>query len=129
MPDDASVPEHVQRLLVASIGSRERLDILLFLRSNKPKKHAAKTVAKALSLAPHDVEQALALLCGRGFLSVAIENDLLYAYEPVSPTIGEVMNELADLVSADRPSILRILASAQPGDAVRAFANAFLIRK
>jgi hypothetical protein len=129
MPDDPSIPEHVERLLVASIESPERLDVLLFLRANKPKKYGAKAVAQALSLRTQGVEQALAILCGRGFLSVAIENDLLYAYEPVSPSINEVMNELADLVDKDRAGVVRVLDTAPAGSAVRAFANAFLIRK
>jgi hypothetical protein len=129
MPDDPSVPEHVKRLLVASIESAQRLDVLLFLREKKPKRYGAKAVAQALSLATGDVEQALAILCGRGFLSVAIENDLLYAYEPVSPSITEVMDELAALVRTDRTSVVGVLGSAPPGSAVRAFANAFLIRK
>ena len=62
-------------------------------------------------------------------VSVAIENDLLYAYEPVSPSINEVMNELADLVGKDRAAVVRVLDTAPAGSAVRAFANAFLIRK
>ena len=122
------IPEHIARLLASSIESVERLDVLLHLRAAPTHTFSARSVATALRFPVHAIEQDLAILCGRGFLTVSIGSDLLYAYKPVSPAIAQVLNELDELYRLRRPDVLAALQARDGKDPVRAFANAFLIR-
>lgn len=122
------VPEHVARLLTSSIESVERLDVLLHLRATPNHTFSARAVANALRQPVSAVENHLAILCGRGFLTVSIGSDLLYAYKPVSPAIAQVLNELDALNQAHRQDVVATLQARDGRDPVRAFANAFLIR-
>jgi hypothetical protein len=124
---DSKVPEHVARLLASSVETVERLDLLLYLRGLEGKAVAAKTVANARQTSIVSTEQNLAILCGRGFLTVNIGNDLLYAYQPISPTIDAVLGEVDTLVRDCREDVLKALLDDRGRDPVRAFANAFLV--
>src|SRR5690348_3763787 len=95
-------PEHLARLLTSSIETEERLDVLCLLKQARPRTFTAKTVAAELGIATSKAEQALAMLCGRGFLTVSIANDLFYSYAPVSPTIDKALDELSKLYATDR---------------------------
>ena len=122
------IPEHIARLLASSIESVERLDVLLHLRAAPTHTFSARAVANALRVPVHAIEQDLAILCGRGFLTVSIGSDLLYAYKPVSPAIAQALNELEDLNRSRRADVVAALQARDGKDPVRAFANAFLIR-
>lgn len=102
--------------------------MLLHLRADPRHTFTARAVATELHLPTHAVEQHLAILCGRGFLTVSIANDLLYAYQPVSPSIAQALNELEDLNRMRRADVVAALRAGDGKDPVRAFANAFLIR-
>jgi hypothetical protein len=129
MGDDRRIPEHVARLLASSIESVERLDILLHLRAARGKTFSARSLSAALRISGLAAEQHLAILCGRGFLTVSIGTDLLYSYQPVSPAIDQVLGEAERLNEIQRADIIRALGDLRERDPVRAFANAFLIRK
>lgn len=127
MPGD--FPEHLARLLTSSIETEERLDVLCLLRRLRPRTFTAKGVGTELSIAPSKAEQALAMLCGRGFLTVNIASDLFYSYAPVSPTIDKALEELTELIAKDRARVLDVLRRKHARDPAHAFANAFLVRK
>lgn len=129
MAEERRIPEHIARLLTSSIETVERLDVLLHLRANKGKLFGARAVAQALHMSTAVAEQHLAILCGRGFLTVSIGSDLIYGYQPVSSAIDVAMQEVADLSRDRRPDVLATLRDASDRDPVHAFANAFLIRK
>lgn len=122
-------PEHLARLLTSSIETVERLDILCLLRATRPKTFTARAVATELSLSVTAVETAMAMLCGRGFLTVSIANDLFYSYAPVSPTIDKALEEIVKHLSTDRAKVLDVLRAGRGKDPAHAFANAFLVRK
>jgi hypothetical protein len=129
MAADRRIPEHLKRLLSSSIESVERLDILLFLRAQKPKSFSARGLGTALRVPSVKAEQHLAILCGRGFLTVTIGSDLVYAYQPVSPTIDAALAEIVDLNRERRTEVIAALEDGSQRDSLHAFANAFLIRK
>lgn len=122
-------PEHLARLLTTSIETVERLDVLCLLRATRPKTFTARAVAHELSISSPTAETALAMLCGRGFLTVSIANDLFYSYSPVSPALDEALEELTKLLSKDRSKVIDVLRQRAGRDPVHAFANAFLVRK
>lgn len=119
-------PEHLARLLTSSIQTLERLDIVCLLRATQPKTFTARAVATELAISPAAAETALAMLCGRGFLTVSIANDLFYAYAPVSPTIDAALAEIVTLVSANRSKVVELLRAGRGRDPARAPADASL---
>jgi hypothetical protein len=125
----SAFPEHLARLLTSSIETEERLDALCLLKRARPRTFTAKGVASELNLALSKAENALAMLCGRGFLTVTIANDLFYSYAPISPTIDEALDELVQLLASDRTRVLDVLRKQHGRDPAHAFANAFLVRK
>lgn len=127
MADD--FPEHLARLLTSSIETEERLDVLCLLKKAKPRTFTARSVASELGIAPGRAEHALAMLCGRGFLTVTIANDLFYSYAPVSPTIDKALDELTAQLAKSRTRVLDVLRNQHGRDPAHAFANAFLVRK
>ncbi len=129
MGEESGIPEHIARLLTSSIETAERLDVLLYLRENRGKSFGARSVAQALQMSTAVAEQHLAILCGRGFLTVSIGSDLIYGYQPVSAAIDAAMQEVADLSRDRRPEVIATLRAASGRDPVHVFANAFLIRK
>lgn len=106
------IPEHVARLLTSSIETVERLDILLLLRRARPKTFTARAVATELWVSAGAAESALALLCGRGFLTVSIASDLFYSYAPVTPSLDATLESLMKLVVRDRPRLIELLRAA-----------------
>lgn len=127
MPPD--FPEHLARLLTSSIETVERLDILCLLRATRPKTFTARAVATELSISTATAETALAMLCGRGFLTVSIASDLFYSYAPISPKIDTALEEIVKLLSKDRTRVVDVLRAGKGRDPAHAFANAFLVRK
>jgi hypothetical protein len=122
-------PEHLARLLTSSIETVERLDVLCLLKKARPRTFTSKGVAAELGIPSSKAETALAMLCGRGFLTVNIANDLFYSYAPVSPTIDKALDELVTLLQKDRIRVLEVLNNQHGRDPAHAFANAFLVRK
>ena len=123
------LPEHLVRLLTTSIETLERFEVLALLRATRPKTFTARAVAVELSISSATAEAALAMLCGRGFLTVSIANDLFYSYAPVSPSMDASFEELVKLYSDDRATIVTTLKQRDRRDPVKAFADAFLVRK
>lgn len=122
-------PEHLARLLTSSIETLERLEILCLLRATRPKTFTARAVATELAISTATAETALAMLCGRGFLTVSIANDLFYSYAPVSPTIDTALEDVVKLLASDRAKVVDVLRAGRGRDPAHAFANAFLVRK
>ena len=125
----AAFPEHLARLLTSSIETEERLDVLCLLKRLHPRTFTAKSVASELTIPKSRAENALAMLCGRGFLTVNIANDLFYSYAPVSPTIDKALDELSELYVRERTRVIDVLTKQHGRDPAHAFANAFLVRK
>jgi hypothetical protein len=123
------IPDHVARLLASSIETPERLMVLLHLRAARGKSFTAKALAAARAISVSSAENHLVLLCGRGFLTVNIGSDLVYAYKPVSPTIDGVLEEIERLYRARRDEVEAVLTERRERDPVHAFANAFLLRR
>jgi hypothetical protein len=122
-------PEHLARLLTSSIETEERLNVLFLLKRSRPRTFTAKGVATELSIPASRAENALAMLCGRGFLTVNIATDLFYSYAPVSPTIDKALDELVKHLDRDRARVIDALNKKDGRDPAHAFANAFLVRK
>lgn len=122
-------PEHLARLLTSSIETEERLDVLCLLKRSRPRTFTSKSVASELGISAGRAENALAMLCGRGFLTVTIASDHFYSYDPVSPTIDKALDELVKQLDRGRVRVIDVLNKKDGRDPVHVFANAFLVRK
>jgi hypothetical protein len=129
MTEERRIPEHVSGLLRTSIESVDRLDILLHLRAHRGKSFGARAVAQALHLSSAFAEEHLAILCGRGFLTVSIASDLLYSYQPVSPALEGAMQEIEELSRERRADVVALLQSSSGRSSPHVFADAFLLWK
>jgi hypothetical protein len=109
------VAPHLRRLLATIIDSVERLDVLLFLRRERPKSFSPRAAGAALGIPATSAERDLAHLCGHGFLSVSIGSDLVYTYMPASPELGRNVDELAKLWSSSRAAVTACLPTRVPG--------------
>jgi hypothetical protein len=123
------LPPNIERLLTVAVESPERLEVLLLLRRNRPKTFTSRTVGRELYVTPASAERDLALLCGRGFLSVTIGNDLLYSYKPVTAELEASVDRLLAIYDERKADVLAALQDRQAHDPVRAFADAFKLRK
>lgn len=122
------LPDEVVRLLTTVIETEERLAVLLLLRNGKPKTFTARAVASELSMPKATAESALAMLCGRGFLTVTIASDLFYSYAPISPNMDAPVGEIQETMRTDRDAVVAPLRSRRR-DPVRTFADAFVVRE
>ncbi|HVH41685.1 MAG TPA: hypothetical protein VM925_05060 [Labilithrix sp.] len=129
MSEERRIPEHLVKLLASSIETAERLDILLHLRAHPTRSFGARAVAAAVGGSSVQAEQHLAILCGRGFLTVSIGADLLYGYQPVSPAVDVALKEIEVLNRERRADLIATMQDTTERDPVHAFANAFLVRK
>lgn len=129
MPRRPSLSDSVRTLLADRIDSAEQLEILLLLRRSPEKAFNARAVVSSVLVTPASAEKHLALLCGRGFLGVSIGSDLVYTYKPASDELDAALSELASVYRQHRSAIVETLREREPTDPVRAFAEAFRIRK
>lgn len=129
MPDSSAVPEHLEKLLASSIENVERLDVLLYLRAHRERTFGARAIAQAIGCTVVRAENHLAILCGRGFLTVSISVDLLYGYQPVSASVDVALKEVEDLNRQNRAALVALLGKQIARDPAHTFANAFLLRK
>lgn len=129
MADSRQIPEHLVKLLTSSIETMERLEVLLYLREHATKSFGARSIAKTVGGALVSAEQNLAVLCGRGFLTVSIGADLLYRYQPVSVVVDAAIGEIEGIYRGGRDSLASLLESGGRREEGPTFANAFLLKK
>lgn len=124
-----SIPEHLVKLLTSSIEAVERLDIVLYFRANPGRSYGARAIAKGLGGSVGTIEKHLAILCGRGFLTVSIGADLLFAYQPVSASVHTALGEIEKLNRESRAELVSTLEKHVGHDSAQTFANAVLMKK
>ena len=119
------IDPELARILTTAVESVERLEILLVMRREQPRAFSAKALRAHLAVAGAALDTHLAILCGRGFLGVTIGNDLVYAYQPISPRIDQQATDLAALW-ASRRSDVEALLNGRAKTPAQDFADAFL---
>jgi hypothetical protein len=103
------VPERLRTLLIITIESIDRLDILLHLRVNRTRSYSPEMLGRVLHMGAAFVEEQLAVLCGLGYLTVNIGSDLTYGYQPTSITLDANVLELEALNRQHRAAIMDLL--------------------
>jgi hypothetical protein len=120
------LPEDVHRFLVRHIDSVEELEVLLHARQSPGRSWSAADMARELYSHPTSIEQRFQRLLGAGLLRERKAGQVQYA--PRSAELDQVVARLAATYRERRVAVVSLIAS-KPIENVRAFSDAFRVRK
>jgi hypothetical protein len=122
------IPEDVRCLIIDSIDSVEQLQVLLLLLEQPKRVWLVPDITAELRSSDGSIEKRLSDLYGRRILRREPGDELRHTYLPFSPEIDPVIRRLAE-VYRQRPNRVIDLIYSRPNEALRAFADAFKIKK
>jgi len=122
------IPEEVRRFADRHIESIDQLEILRVLAEAPDREWDAAALAAAIQAEPKAVGAHLAALRGRGLLQAEKRVDWVGRHGPHTPELAAQLGRLLDLYR-ERPVSMIKLIYAQAASPLRAFAEAFQIRK
>jgi hypothetical protein len=123
---DTGLPEGVRRFITRHIDSVEQLETLLLLSRAPDAEWTAGAVAAALYTQPASAERRLASLHEHGLVARVAE--ARYRFAPADPRSVADVEDLAAAYKERRVAVITLIAS-RPMDNVRAFSDAFQLRK
>jgi hypothetical protein len=126
MPEQQSLPEVVQRLVLDRIDSIAQLEVLLLLH-RVPRAWDAAEVGAELRIDPSWAAEQFAVLRERRLLAEEPPGSGRHVFAPGTPELAKAVEALAASYAERRVAVVALLYS-QPAGA-RAFADAFRIRK
>jgi hypothetical protein len=124
----ASLSDPARHFLAHTIGSIERLDIILLMQRHPDRWWTAHALADELRIPADAVESDLGWLGTRNLLGVRIAQDVLYQYGPGTNDLRQLIEEVSCAHYADRGAIAALVARPIP-EGARLFADAFRLRK
>jgi hypothetical protein len=122
----AGISEEVRLFVLQCIDSVEQLEVLLLLHGSPAVTWSPETVAAALYSNPASIGRRLTALHSRGLLAATEAS--AYRYLPKSPALDATVSLLADTYRLRRVAVITLIAS-KPMENVRAFSDAFRLRK
>ena len=125
MPE--AIPERVRRFVEANINSVEQLEVLLLLRQELNKSWTAEAVSQALYTPRSAAAMRLADLVHRQ-IAVVDESQINFRFQPANSELQPIVDELAAVYRERRVAVISLIYS-KPNDHVKAFADAFRLRK
>ena len=120
------LPEDVRQFLHQHIDSVEQLEVLLLLWRTPNRGWTSEEVATAVYSHPSSVVRRLALLLGHGLLREREPG--CYQYAPRTAEQHETVTRVDHMYRERRVAVITLIAS-KPIENVRAFSDAFRIRK
>jgi DNA-binding IclR family transcriptional regulator len=121
-----ALPADVHRFLHDHIESVEHLEVLLLLSRTPERGWSASEVAETLYSHPSSIRLRLARLLGQGLLREIEEG--CYKYAPRTVELHATVHRVAECYHERRVAVITLIAS-KPLDNVRAFSDAFRIRR
>ena len=125
LPSEEITPQ-LREFIAAHITSVAQLEILLLLKTNPTQSWTPELIARELRIDPKAAAEQLAGLLKDGFL--VSDAPAAYRYAPKSPALDEGVIALAQAYLVRRVTITGLIFS-QPNRVIRAFSDAFRIRK
>jgi hypothetical protein len=122
----SSIPDDVRRFLLQCIDSVEQLEVLLLLHRYPDEARSPATVAQELYSNTESIARRMAGLDANGLLVSTGPSS--YRYQPRTPALDSTVRLLADTYRERRVAVITVIAS-KPMEKVRAFSDAFRIRK
>ena len=121
--------ESLDRFVRSFISSVEQVEVLLLLHRTAPKRWSAVGASRELRLDPISVARRLTDFHDAGVVSVEPGDEaLMYWYAPSPAVPDRTLSELESAYQTRRTSLINLIFS-KPADDVRAFADAFRLRK
>jgi DNA-binding IclR family transcriptional regulator len=120
------LPADVHRFLYDHIESVEHLEVLLLLARTPERGWSTTEVAETLYSHPSSIKLRLARLLGQGLLREIQEG--CYRYAPRTVELHSTVQRVAECYHERRVAVITLIAS-KPLDNVRAFSDAFRIRR
>lgn len=118
-------PADVKEFLGQNIHSVAQLEVLLMLRAESERRWSAEDVAKILYVQPPMAKNMLTDLVQRG---VVVQSEACFRYRPTNDGMGALIDRVAQLYRERRVAVTYEIYS-KPMNVVRAFADAFRLRK
>jgi DNA-binding transcriptional ArsR family regulator len=124
-----SIPEDLLRFLDANVESIEQLEILRLLGESPTKAWLDQDLAAASQTRPDRIARHLTALEGRGLLKTQVQGSQTYC--TLGPSTPEIAKLLSDLLRfyQQRPATLIRIVYARADERLKAFADAFRLRK
>jgi predicted transcriptional regulator len=126
MPAEVVHPE-ARRFLLDHITSVAQLEMLLLLRTSPEQRWSAEELGRELRIEPAWARTQLQVLCEKGLLDCDEQNKV-FSYRPRSPELDRGAAAVAQAYLLHRVSIVELIYS-QPNPTIRAFADAFKLRR
>jgi hypothetical protein len=123
------IPDDVVAFLDANVESFEQLELLRMLGEARDKEWQIDALAKEVQVDVPTATRHLAALCARGLITrVATGSEIAYRFGCQTPKLER---KLADTLQVynERPVTMIKLVYAQASNPLRAFADAFRVRK
>ena len=127
MAEGALSPE-VRAFIVEYVGSVVQLETLLMVASAPDRRWTAAEVARALGIESGWAAGQLDGLCGQGLAECDDSDPRLYRYEPRDDALRSAVAALARAYAERRVTVISLIF-AKPADGLRAFSDAFRLRK
>src|SRR5688572_15327976 len=122
------LPETVQAFVASHIDSAVQLELLLLLHRTRGTSWDPSRVATELKIDAGWAASQLARLREQGLLRCSAQPPLVYEYGPGTADLDEAVAALATAYADRRVSVISLIYS-KPTDNLRAFADAFRLRK
>lgn len=122
------VPESVRQFVLSTIDSVELLRVLLLLFEAPSRRWSAADITRELRSSDSSIDKRLHDLYDRRVLSPEANRDAVHQYIPYSGESHAAVEKLVDF-HRHRPYRLIDLIYSKPNEALRAFADAFKIKK
>jgi DNA-binding IclR family transcriptional regulator len=123
-----AIPEDVRLFLQQYIDSIEQLEILLLVRASPAEEWTPEAVARALYSNAASTARRLQTLHTQGLVTAGDPPTPRYRYQPAKPELHATIARLADAYRERRVAVTTLVAS-KPMENVRAFSDAFRLRK
>ncbi len=118
----------VRQLILDNIPSVLQLEILLFLFAERPRFLSISEMTRPLAIEAVPLRNQLAHLERRGLVAMCPNSADSFAYTSAYKDQDESMRELAEAYQTHRTSVIGLIYT-RPVDNLRAFADAFRLRK
>jgi hypothetical protein len=122
-----ALPEDVRGFLLECIESVEQLEVLLLLHESPQTAWSPEAVARVLYSNPSSIAQRLASLQAHKII-VITDPPSTYQYQPRTPALDATVTRVAEMYRERRVAVITLIAS-KPMENVRAFSDAFRLRK
>lgn len=122
------ISEEIRRFILTTIASVPFLEALLVYRSARGKPLQAAEIARRLYLGEQACVTLLESLRDAGIIAPVADAPFAFRYEPSSPELGRILDQLADLYAMDLIEVTNIIHSRTSRKAQQ-FADAFKWRR